>query len=121
MRSRILSAGLLVLVLTLGACGSGGGKSVDTANYTCGQFKKSLATKGDNSSGNFINELRKQANLGGTETQERRTISLGIIFACRGKPDSTKPAKQAVVYSKQIAAGKFKLPGKPPAKKKSNK
>jgi hypothetical protein len=116
----MLSAGLLVPVLALAACG-GGNKSVDTASYTCSQFTKSLNTKGDDSSGKFINELRKQAKLGASAKAESRTISLGIIFACRGKPGTTKPAKQAVVIAKQIKAGKFKLPGKPPAKKKSNK
>ena len=36
-------------VLALAACGS---KDVDTASYTCGQFNKSLRTKGDDTAGN---------------------------------------------------------------------
>jgi hypothetical protein len=116
----MLSAGLLLPVLGLAACG-GGNKSVDTASYTCAHFTKSLNTKGDNTSGTYINELRKQAKLAGGAKAQSRIISLGIIFACRGKPGTTKPADRAVAIAKQIEAGKFKLPGRPPAKKKSNK
>ena len=48
----------------------------------------------------------------------RREVTLGIYFACRGKPASTKPADSAIKTAKLIKAGKFKLPGSP---KKSNK
>jgi hypothetical protein len=107
-------------VLALAACGD---KStpVNTASYTCGQFNKSLRTKGDNTSGTFINQLRKQAGLGQDQKVERREITLGIYFACRGKPGSTRPAKAAVATAKQIKAGKFKLPGIAKAKKTSSK
>ena len=120
MRSRLLASTLLVPVLALSACG-GKSKDVDTASYTCAQFNKSLATKGDSTSGNFINQLRKQAKLGKDEKTERRAVTLGIYFACRGKPGSTKPAKPAIANAKQLVAGKFKLPAAPTTKKKSTK
>src|SRR5439155_13994354 len=110
---------LLVPALALAAWG-GGGKSVDTATYSCGQFNKSLQTKGDNSSGNYINQLRKQAKLGQPTRTEREEITIGIIFACRGKASSTRPATQAIATAKKIAGGKFKLPPGPKSKKKSN-
>src|SRR5437763_268011 len=117
MRTRMLATALLVPALAVSACGSKT-KNVDTASYTCGQFSKSLATKGNNSAGNFINQLRKEANLGQDAKTERREVTLGIYFACRGKPASTKPADPAVKSAQQIKAGKFKLPG---STKKSNK
>src|SRR5215213_11825473 len=98
MRSRSLACALLLPVFALAACG-GDTKDVDTAAYTCGQFHKSLATKDDNTSGNFINQLRKQAKLGQDEKTERREITVGVIFACRGKPRSTKPAKAAIALA----------------------
>ena len=111
-------AALVVLpALALSACG--GDKSVDTATYTCADFNKSLATKGDITAGNFINGLRKQANLGQSAQLERREITLGIYFACRGKPGSTKPADAAIATAKQIKAGKFKASLPKNAKKKS--
>jgi hypothetical protein len=103
-------------IFALSACGSDS-KKVDTASYTCTQFNKSLRTKNDNTAGQFINTLRKDAALGQDKTTERREITLGIYFACRGKPGSTKPATTAVATAKQIKAGKFKLP----TAKKSNK
>jgi hypothetical protein len=115
MRSRLITGLLVVPVLALSACG-GGGKSVDAATYTCGQFNKSLRTKGDNSSGNYINQLRKRAALNQDAKVERREITLGIFFACRGKPGSTRPADDAVKTAKALKAGTFKLPSK---KKKS--
>src|SRR3954454_15447954 len=115
--TRTLSALLLVFAaLALGACGKG--KQVNTTAYTCGEFNKSLRTKGDNSSGNFVNQLRKQAKLGQTEKLERNEISLGIILACRGKPASTRPAQSAVKIAKQIRAGRLRLT---PPKKRSKK
>jgi hypothetical protein len=111
LRLRSLSCLLLFPVLALAACGA---KStpVNTAAYTCGQFNKSLNTKGDNTSGAFINQLQKNAGLGQDAKVERREITLGIFFACRGKPAATRPAKSAVATAKRIKAGKFKLPGK---------
>ena len=114
MRSR-LAALLVLLVFALAACG--GGKNADVSSYTCSQFNKSLRTKDDNSAGNYINQLRKKAKLGQSAKTERSEITLGIIFTCRGKPGSTKPANQAIVVAKQVKAGKFKLP----SKKKSSK
>lgn len=118
LRLRSLSCLLLFPVLALAACGD---KStpVNTAAYTCGQFNKSLRTKGDNTSGAFINQLQKQAGLGQDKKVERREITLGIYFACRANPASTRPAKAAVATAKQIKAGKFKLPSAAKAKKKS--
>ena len=113
---RRLLACLLLPVLALSACGDGN-KSVDTASYTCADFNKSLRTKDDNTAGTYINELRKDAKLGQDTKVERREITLGIFFACRGKPGSTKPATVAIATAKKIKAGKFKLPG---AAKKSN-
>jgi hypothetical protein len=114
MRARL--AALLVLpAFALAACG--GTKDVDTANYTCGQFNKSLHTKGDDSAGNFINGLRKKAKLGQSEKLERSEITFGIILSCRGKPASTKPADHAVTIAKGIKSGKFKVS----TKKKSTK
>jgi hypothetical protein len=111
MRTPLASA-LLIPLLALAACGDKG-EDVDTASYTCKDFNTSLETKGDNSSGAFINELRDQAKLGQDTKTERREITLGIVFACRGKPGSTKPADKAVTTAKQIKAGKFKLPSAP--------
>jgi hypothetical protein len=116
LRSRLALCLLLLPVLAISACGSDS-KSIDSAAYTCTDFNKSLRTKNDNTAGRFINDLRKQASLGQDTKTERREITLGIYFACRGKPGSTKPAKTAVATAKQIKAGKFKLP----ATKKSNK
>jgi hypothetical protein len=110
-----LAALLLVPVFALAACGSS--KNVDTASYTCSQFNKSLQTKGDDSAGNYINQLRKKAKLGQGEKVERSEITLGIVVSCRGKAGSTKPADNAVAIAKRIKAGKYKLPGK----KKSTK
>jgi|SRR3954447_10964412 len=110
-----LAALLVVPVFALAACG--GSKEVKASGYTCGQFNKSLRTKADNTAGSYINQLRKQAKLGQSAKIERSEITLGIIFACRGKPASTKPAARAVVIAKQVKAGKFTLPGK----KKSTK
>jgi hypothetical protein len=107
---------LALCALLFGACG--GNKDVDTATYTCGQFQKSLQTKDDNTSGNYINGLRKQAKLGQKDTVERSEITLGIIVACRDKPASTKPAAAAIATAKKIKAGTFKLPKQ---KKKSSK
>jgi hypothetical protein len=120
MRSRPLASALLIPVLALTACG-GKSKDVDTASYTCADFNKSLATKGNDTAGNYINQLRTQAKLGKDTKTERRAVTLGIYFACRGKPGSTKPADPAVATAKQIVAGKFKLPARPNAKKKSSK
>ena len=105
---------LTLCVLVVAACGN---DNVDTSTYTCGEFNKSLRTKDDTTSGNYINQLRKQAKLDQDEKTERREITFGIIVACRNKPAATKPADQAITTAKQIKAGKFK----PPAKKKSTK
>jgi hypothetical protein len=100
MRS-VLGTLLAIAVLALAACGSSSDK-VDTATYTCGDFNKSLRTKGDNSSGAYINALRKEANLGQDTKTEQREITLGIISTCRGKPASTKPADDAIKVAKQV-------------------
>lgn len=114
---RSVVATLLALsVLGVAACGS---DNVDTATYTCGDFNKSLRIKGDNSSGNFINQLRKDAKLGQDEKTERREITIGIIFACRGHAPSTKPADKAIAAAKLIKTGKFKVQQTPKTKKKS--
>jgi hypothetical protein len=115
---RPTSALLLVLpALALGACGRG--EKVDTAKYTCADFNKSLRTKDDTSSGQFINRLRDRAKLGQSTEVERREITLGIVFACRGKPGSTHPADTAIATAKRIRDGKFKLPADTTTKKKS--
>ena len=100
MRS-VLGTLLALAVLALAACGSSNSK-VDTATYTCGDFNKSLRTKGDNSSGTYINALRKEADLGQNAKTEQREITLGIISTCRGKPASTKPADDAIKVAKRI-------------------
>jgi hypothetical protein len=110
-----LAALLAVPVFALAACGSG--KQVNTATYTCGEFNKSLQTKGDDTAGNFINQLRKRAKLGQSEKTERSEVTLGIVVSCRNKPASTKPANHAIAVAKQVKAGKFKLS----TKKKSTK
>ena len=120
MTSPILSALLIVPVLALAACGSKT-KDVNTAAYTCAQFSKSLAKKGDESAGNYINALEKQANLGQDGKTERREITLGVFFACRNKPGTTKPAAQAIASAKAIKAGKFDIPKTTTSTKKSNK
>jgi hypothetical protein len=112
-----LAALLAVSVLGFAACGS---DDVDTTSYTCGDFNKSLKTKDDNTSGNFINQLRKRADLGQDEKTERSEITVGVIFACRGKPASTKPADHAIAIAKQVKAGKFKAPSAAKNQKKSS-
>ena len=107
MRSRLFAC-LLLPALSLAACG--GSKSVDTGTYTCAEFNKSLRTKGDDSAGNYINQLRKQAALGQDAKIERRELTLGIFFACRNKTGSTRPADQAIATAKKIKAGGFKAP-----------
>jgi hypothetical protein len=119
MTHRLLPTLLLLPVLAFAGCGKDEDK-VDVASYTCGEFNKSLRTKDDNTSGRFINELRKQANLGQEEKAERRTITLGIYFTCRGKPASTRPAKDAVAAAKKIKAGTFKAPDAPDSDKKKS-
>jgi hypothetical protein len=113
MRS-VLGTLLALAVLALAACGS---NKVDTATYTCGDFNKSLRTKGDDSSGAYINALRKEADLGQDTKTEQREITLGIISTCRGKPASTKPADDAIKVAKQIKARTESLK----KKKKSSK
>jgi hypothetical protein len=105
--------------LAFSACGGDDAK-VDTASYTCADFNKSLRTKNDNTSGAFINQLRDEADLGQDKKTEQREITLGIYFACRGKPGTTKPASAALATAKQIKAGKFKLPPGPKPKKTSS-
>jgi len=114
---RLPAAFGLLCVLCLAACG--GNKDVDTASYTCGQFNKSLKTKGDDTAGNFINQLREDADLGQDDKVERREITLGIIVACRGESANTKPADEAIATAKKIKAGKFKLQAGASKKKKS--
>ena len=101
-----LVALLVAPAFALAACG--GAKNVNTATYTCGQFNKSLKTKGDNSSGNFINQLRKQAKLDQKTKTERAEIAFGTFVACRNKPAATRPAKQAIAIAKQVKAGKLR-------------
>ena len=117
MRPRTTAAVILAAVAMAG-CGT---KNVDTASYTCGQFNKSLKTKGDDTAGNYINGLRKKAALGQAKQTEVRELTLAIYLACRGKPASTRPADPAVATAKKMRSGKFKLPGLPAAKKKSTK
>ena len=116
---RLSTAALAASALALAACGSG--KQVNPATYTCAQFKKSLRTNGDNTSGNFINKLRKQANLGQPKQIEVREISFGVYFACRGKPGSTRPAAKAIATAKAVKAGTYKPAPGPAKKKKSTK
>ena len=118
MSPRPLACALLAAVVSLSACGSSG-KSVDTATYTCADFNKSLATKGDDTAGRFINDLREQAKLGEDAKTERRQVAAGIYFTCRGKPGTTKPADQAIKTAQAIKSGKFKAPAPTSKKKKS--
>jgi hypothetical protein len=113
---RLPAALLALCVLCLAACGN---KDVDTADYTCGEFNKSLKTKGDDTAGNFINQLREDADLGQDDKVERREITLGIIVACRGESANAKPADEAIATAKKIKAGKFKLQAGSSKKKKS--
>ena len=113
MRS-VLGTMLALCALAVVACGT---DNVDTASYTCGDFNKSLRTKGDDTAGNYINQLRKDADLGQSESVERREVSFGIIISCRGKPAATKPAKEAIATAKLLKAGKYKPRS---AKKKSS-
>jgi hypothetical protein len=119
MRRPTLALLLVLPALALGACGRG--EKIDTAKYTCTQFNKSLRTKSDTSAGQFINRLRDKAKLGQAKDAERREVTLGIFFTCRGKPGSTRPADKAVVIAKQIRDGKFKVPAQAQPKKKSTK
>ena len=114
---RLPAVFLALCVLVLAACGT---KDVDAAAYTCGQFNKSLKTKGDDTAGNFINQLRDDADLGQDEKVERREITLGIIVACRGESASKKPADEAIATAKKIKSGKFKLQAPSSKQKKSD-
>jgi hypothetical protein len=109
MRYRLLAC-LILPTLVLAACGSN--KKVDTSAYTCAEFNKSLRTKGDDTAGTYINQLRKEADLGQAEKVEQRELTLGIFFACRKKPGSTVPKATAIATAKKIKAGTFKPPGK---------
>jgi hypothetical protein len=111
---------LLLIAPALLVSGCGRGEKVDTATYTCAEFNKSLRTKDDNTSGQFINRLRDKAKLGQETKLERREITFGIILACRGKPGSTRPGDKAIVTAKQLRDGKFKPPAAPKAKKKKS-
>src|SRR3954447_9130097 len=112
MRFRQPAGAVVVAALALAGCGGSKTKDVNAASYTCADFNKSLASKGDDSAGNYINQLRKQAKLGSSPKAERSATTLGFYFACRGKPGSTKPAATAIAVAKQIKAGKFHIPGK---------
>jgi len=116
---RLSTAALAASALALASCGSG--KQVSPATYTCGEWDKSLKTAGDNTSGNFINKLRKQANLGQSKKLETREISFAIYLACRGKPASTRPAAKAIATAKALKAGTYKPPPGPAKKKTSTK
>jgi hypothetical protein len=105
---------LIVPALALTACGRG--EKVDTAKYTCAEFSKSLRTKNDTTAGQFINKLRDKGSFEGDAKIARRQLTLGIFFACRGKPGSTKPADRAIATARSIRAGKFKIPAQPKAK-----
>jgi len=118
LRSRLLTCIVVLPVLALSACG-GSDKKIDTAAYTCADFNKSLRTKGDDTSGQYINKLSDQAKLGQDKKTSRRELTLGIYFACRGKPGTTKPAAGAIATAKAIKSGKFKLPSAPGTKKTS--
>ena len=116
----VLGTLLALAVLALVACG-GSSSKVDTASYTCGDFNKSLRTKGDNSSGTYINALRKKADLGQDTKTEQREITLGIISTFRGKPASTKPAEDAIAVAKRIKVRTEQLKKTVGKKKKSTK
>src|SRR5436305_13981524 len=116
MTSRTLSKLILIPLVALAACGSS--KPVNAATYTCAQYNKSLNTKGDDSAGNFINQLSKQAKLGKPDRVEHNEVAAGIFFACRNKPGSTRPAARAVAIAKAINSGKYHL--KPAPKKKKS-
>ena len=118
MRRPDLALLLITPALLLSACGRG--EKVDTATYTCAEFNKSLRTKDDNTSGQFINRLRDKADLGQDEKIERREITFGIIVACRGEAGSTRPADEAIATAKQLRDGKFKPSGQAAPKKKKS-
>jgi hypothetical protein len=118
MRRPGLALLLIAPALLVSACGRG--EKVDTATYTCADFNKSLRTKDDNTSGQFINRLRDKADLGQDTKVERREITFGIIFTCRGKSGSTRPANKAIVMAKQLRDGKFKPPAAGKTKKKKS-
>jgi hypothetical protein len=92
---------LLVSLLALPACGKN--PDVDLASYSCADFNKSLKSKDDESAGRFINQLREKARLGQGEKVERREVTLGIIYTCRGTKGSVKPANKAIAYAKRLA------------------
>ena len=118
MTYRTLSTLLVLPALAFSACGSKT-KDVDVATYTCGQFQKSLNTKGDDSAGNYINQLRDKVDFGKDAKTERGLTAQAIYFACLGQPASKKPLAAATTSMKQMKAGTFKPPKLPKAKKKS--
>src|SRR4051794_37719320 len=120
LRTRSIACALLAPALLLSACGSKT-KNVNTASYTCADFNKSLETKNDSSAGNYINALLKQGHLKAGAKTGHREVTLGIYFACRNKPGTTKPAAAAIATAKRIESGTFKLPPGPKPAKKSNK
>ena len=118
MTYRTLPTLLIVPVLALSACGSKA-KDVNAATYTCAQFTKSLNTKGDDTSGNYINQLRKKVDLGKDAKTEHSAAAQAIYFACLGQPASKKPLADATANLKAMKAGTFKAPKPGAAKKKS--
>src|SRR4051812_12363027 len=97
-----MRAPLIVCVLAASMFAACGSSHVDTAKYTCGEFNKSLRTKGDDSSGTFIRDLRTEANLGQDAKTEQREITIGIIVACRGKAGNKTPGDEAITTAKKI-------------------
>lgn len=118
MRRPGLALLLVAPALMVSTCGRG--PKVDTATYTCAKFNKSLRTKDDNTSGQFINRLRDQAKLGEDTKVERRQIALAIYLTCRGKPGSTRPATKAIATAKQMRSGKFRVPAQGKTTKKKS-
>src|SRR3954453_14267878 len=102
MRFRQPAGAVVVAALALAGCGGSKTKDVNAASYTCADFNKSLASKGDDSAGNYINQLPNQAKLGSDRKGAGRAIPPAVSFACRGNPGSTKPAATAIAVAKQI-------------------
>jgi hypothetical protein len=96
--------------LVLSGCFGGGEKDINADAYTCGEFRKSLRTKDDNSSGQFIRLLNDRAGSKGDRREKERMMALAIFVACRGQKESFKPASAAIANVKKLQAGKSIVP-----------
>ena len=104
---RALCSLLLPAAVLAAGCGY---EEIDANAFTCGEFSKSLDTKGDESAGQYIRLLNERAKLGGPRADREKVMAYSIFVACRGEKASFKPASEAIANAKAIRAGKNVVP-----------